>query len=435
LPLGAVLLALPLAGLAILLAAPEADVHWQHQPSHFWLVLLTAGLNAALAYATGAAARRRGDRRVHLVSLGFLAASGFLALHALATPQVLLDKPNLGFVVATPIGLLLAGALAALSALDRELVPPRVLELGIVLGLAAWLVASLTVFPDLADASIPDRLSFPLVALSAVGTALYALAVVRYWRLWRTRRSGLLLAFAVAFVLLAEAMVAVAVGRSWQASWWEWHVLMLVAFGLIAWAAHREWHEERFSPLYGEETAAGTQELSVLFADLQGFTAFSEAHDAQEVGRMLNALFDSALPPIERHGGEIDRLIGDAVFARFTGDDHAERAARAALGLQKATATVAEAQPGWPRFRAGVNTGEASVGVLGSGSGRTYGAIGDTVNVGSRIEGLAPAGGVAISAETASRLVGAETQPLGEVTVKGHAAPVEVLLLLKLPGS
>ena len=80
-------------------------------------------------------------------------------------------------------------------------------------------------------------------------------------------------------------MIAVAVGRSWHASWWEWHVLMLVAFGLIAWAAHREWHEERFSPLYGDETAAGTQELSVLFADLQGFTAFSEAHEADEVGR------------------------------------------------------------------------------------------------------------------------------------------------------
>ena len=85
------LLALPLVGLAILLAAPETDVHWEHHPSHFWLVLITAALNAVLAYATGVAARRRGDRRVHLVSLSFLAASGFLALHALATPGVLLD--------------------------------------------------------------------------------------------------------------------------------------------------------------------------------------------------------------------------------------------------------------------------------------------------------------------------------------------------------
>ena len=431
----AALLAAPLVGLAILLAAPDADVHWQHQPSHFWLVLVTAGLNAALAYATGAAARRRRDRRVHLVSIGFLAASGFLALHALATPQVLLDKPNLGFVIATPVGLLLASGFAALSALDRELVRPRLLEVGVLIGLAAWLVASLAWFPDLDDVQIPERLSFPLVALATVASVLYAFAVVRYVQLWRKRRSGLLLAFTVAFVLLAEAMIAVAVGRSWQASWWEWHVLMLAAFVLIAWAAHREWHEERFSPLYGDETATGTQELSVLFADLQGFTAFSEVHEADEVGRMLNTLFESAIPEIERQAGEIDRLIGDAVFARFTGDDHAERAARAALGLQKATATVAQAHPDWPRFRAGVNTGEASVGVLGSGTGRTYSTVGDAVNVASRIEGLAPAGGVAMSAATAARLLGAQTEPLGTVSVKGHAQPVEILLLVKLPGS
>lgn len=410
-------------------------MHWQHQPSHFWLVLVTAGLNAALAYATGAAARRRGDRRVYLVSLGFLAASGFLALHALATPQVLLDKPNLGFVIATPIGLALASVFAALSALDRELIRPRLLEIGLLVAMAAWLVASLAVFPDLDDVTIPDRLSLPLVALAAIGSVLYCFAVFRYAQFWRKRRSGLLLAFAVAFVLLAEAMIAVAVGRSWHASWWEWHVLMLVAFGLIAWAAHREWHEERFSPLYGDETAAGTQELSVLFADLQGFTAFSETQEADEISRVLNTLFDSAIPAIERQGGEIDRLIGDAVFARFTGDDHAERAARAALGLQKATADVAQEHPTWPRFRAGVNTGEASVGVLGSGSGRTYSTIGDTVNLASRIEGLAPAGGVAISAATAAKLLGAQTEPLGTVSVKGRAQPAEVLLLVKLPGS
>ena len=419
----AALLALPLVGLAILLAAPDADVHWQHQPSHFWLVLVTAGLNAALAYATGAAARRRRDRRVYLVSIGFLAASGFLALHALATPQVLLDKPNLGFVIATPIGLLLAGGArsalgarprARAAAAARGRAPDRARRLaGRLAGAVprsrgAWRSRS-----GSRSRSSPSRRS---------ARGLYAFAVVRYVQLWRKRRSGLLLAFTVAFVLLAEAMIAVAVGRSWQASWWEWHVLMLVAFGLIAWAAHREWHEERFSPLYGDETATGTQELSVLFADLQGFTAFSETHEVDEVGRMLNTLFESAIPEIERQAGEIDRLIGDAVFARFTGDDHAERAARAALGLQKATATVGQEHPGWPRFRAGVNTGEASVGVLGSGSGRTYSTIGDAVNVASRIEGLAPAGGVAISAATAAMLLGAQTEPIGTVSVKGHAA-------------
>ena len=97
------------------------------------------------------------------------------------------------------------------------------------------------------------------------------------------------------------------------------------------------------------------------------------------------------------------------------------------------TGRLAAEHPGWPRFRAGLNTGEASVGVLGTGSGRTYSAIGDTVNLGSRIEGLAPAGGIAISAETASQLWGAETEPLDTVQVKGREEPVEVLLLRRLP--
>ena len=148
---------------------------------------------------------------------------------------------------------------------------------------------------------------------------------------------------------------------------------------------------------------------------------------------MLNMFFDAAIPAVEEHGGEIDRLIGDAVFATFQGDDHPERAARAALALQAAVAPLAAEHPDWPRFRAGVHTGEASVGVLGTGSGRTYSVVGDTVNLGSRIEGLAPAGGVAISAETARVLSGAKTEPLGTITVKGRAEPVEVLLLVSLP--
>ncbi len=423
-------LALPLVGLAILLAAPDADVHWQHQPSHFWLVLLTAGLNAVLAYATGVAARKRGDRRVHLVSLSFLAASGFLALHALATPGVLLDRPNLGFVIATPVGLVLAGALAALSAVDGEPVRPKLIERALLVLLVAWAVAALALFPEVDDSVVPERLSFPIVALSIVGVAFYAYAVAHYLALYRERRSRLVLGFTVAFVLLAEAMVAVALGRNWQASWWEWHVLMLLAFGVIAAVAHREGSEERFGRLYLDRDA---QPVTVLFADLQGFTSFSEQHDATAVSRMLDRLFAAAIPPIERHGGKVDRLIGDAVFATFEGEGHAERAARAALALQEEAGALAAEHPEWPRFRAGLNTGEASVGVLGTGSGRTYSAIGDAVNLGSRIEGLAPAGGVAISAETASQLWGAETEPLGTVHLRGREEPVEVLLLRRVP--
>ena len=423
------LLSLPLVGLAVLLSAPETDVHWEHHPSHFWLVLITAALNAVLAYATGVAARRRGDRRVHLVSLSFLAASGFLALHALATPGVLLEKPNLGFVIATPVGLVLASVFAVLSAIDSEPVRPKYLERALLVLLALWAIVCLSFFPDVDDSVVPERGSLPMVALSVVGVACYAYAVVRYLDLYRQRRSRLVLGFTVAFVLLAEAMVAVALGRNWQASWWEWHLLMLLAFAVIAVMAHQEGSEERFGRLYVDRDA---RPVTVLFADLMGFTGYSERHDPATVSRMLDTLFGVAIPAIERYGGRVDRLIGDAVFATFEDDDHAERAARAALELQEDTGALA-AQHDWPRFRAGLNTGAASVGVLGTGSGRTYSAIGDTVNLGSRIEGLAPAGGVAISAETARALSGAETEPLDTTQVKGREEPVEVLLLKSLP--
>ncbi len=425
----AALLAAPVVGLAVLLAAPESDVHWEHHPSHFWLVLLTAALNAMLAYATGVAARRRRDRRVHLVSLAFLAAAGFLALHALATPGVLLDKPNLGFAIATPVGLVVAGARAALSALETEPVRPKLLENALLATLAVWAVASLTVLPDVPDEAVPERLSLPLVVLSAAGVLLYAFALARYLALWARHGSELVLGFALAFVLLAEAMVAVALGRNWQASWWEWHVLMLAAFALIAFMAHREGPAERFGRLYGERP---DERVTVLFADLAGFTAWSEQHEPAEVSAMLDTIFGAVIPAVERHGGVVDRLIGDAVFATFFGDACEARAARAALELQRESAALLERNPGWPRFRAGLHAGEASLGVVGAGTGRTYSAVGDTVNLGSRIEALAPPGGVAVSAAVATALRDARTEPLGTVTVKGRVEPVEVLLLRDL---
>jgi adenylate cyclase len=112
------LLALPLLGLWLLLADPRLDVSWEHHPAHFWLVLTAALTNVALAVVTSDAARLRADARLFLVSLTFLASAGFLGLHALATPGVLLESPNKGFVIATPIGLLLGASFAAASSLE-----------------------------------------------------------------------------------------------------------------------------------------------------------------------------------------------------------------------------------------------------------------------------------------------------------------------------
>jgi class 3 adenylate cyclase len=271
-----------------------------------------------------------------------------------------------------------------------------------------------------------------------VGFALYAVAVVRYLRLPRHPASAaLVIAMASAFVLLAEAELAVAIGRNWHATWWEWHLLMLVAFIVVAVTAQRQWHEERFAGLYLQETAKGTRDISVLFADLQGFTTFSEHHEPHEVSTMLNEYFGVAIPPVvEQYGGQVDRLVGDALMVTFNtqGDqpDHPERAARAALAIQQVTGEVAAEHPQWPRFRVGVNTGEAAVGLLGTAGGRTFTVIGDAVNLAARLEGAASVGEVLIGAETARRLPTAHTEALGPVQVKGKAESVEVYRLVDL---
>ncbi|HEU5143885.1 MAG TPA: adenylate/guanylate cyclase domain-containing protein [Dermatophilaceae bacterium] len=441
-------LALPLLGLALLQTNPSWNATWEHHPTHFWLVLLAALLSAATAYGTGQAASRRGDARVMLVSLAFLSAASFLGLHALATPQVLLETANPGFNLATPVGIAIGSLFAAASIGDvegaravRAMQLARRLRIVLLVALAAWAVVSLLRLPPLDQGPGPERTSGPMVVLAVGSTLLYAWSAIAYLRLWRRRRSraGLMpLAMAAAFVLLAEAMVAISLAPNWHLSWWEWHVLMLLAFVLVAWGAQRQWHEERFSALYLDETISGTREMTILFADLKGFTTFSENHESSQVTAMLNAYFDVAVPAVvRRHGGEVDRIIGDALMVTFNrrGDqpDHAARAALAALDLQEETGRVAEAHPGWPRFRVGINSGPVSLSLLGSTGGRTHTVIGDVVNVASRLEGQAPVGGVALSAATLALLPGAQVEPLGSLELKGRAEPVEAFALVSLP--
>jgi adenylate cyclase len=505
------LLALPLAALVLLVAWPQLDAAWENHPAHFWLVLLAALVNVALAIATSQVVRR--DARLVLVSLAFLVSAGFLALHALATPGVLLAGPNRGFVIATPVGLFLAALFAALSSLELgprqayEIVRRRRALFGAVVALlAVWAVFSVAGLPPLDGPIDAEAASGPLRALAAAGVLLYAAASIRYLVLYRRRRSLVPLAIVTAFVLLAEAMLAIAFAQNWRLTWWEWHVLMLAAFGFVAAGAWVAYKREAslagaFTAIYlegtlarldrryadalgqlvaerpardvGEELGLGnealaaltdtadwvrelqryvsphvaakgrfphdaTRTVTVLFADLQGFTSFSERAAPHEVVEMLNAYFDVAVAILRDEDATIDKFVGDAVMAEFNAlveqPDHALRAVRAGLALQHEAGKLSQEHPGWPRFRVGVNTGTARVGVVGTLEQRSVTVIGDAVNVAARLEERAQPGHVVISRATHELLPDATVvEPLGAVELKGRRAPVEAFVVLALP--
>ena len=371
-------------------------------------------------------------------------SAGFLALHALATPGVLLDAPNAGFVVATPVGLLLASVFAAASSI--ELRPSasaalvrnsRLAVSALLAAMGAWAAVSLASVGPLDDPLAAEEADGWLLGLAVPGIALYAVAAARYASLYRRRPARMLLGVITAFALLAEAMLAIAVARNWHASWWEWHLLMLAAFGIVAASARREWREERFSDLYLESTAGAVREVSVLFADLQGYTSFSDATGPQATAEVVNAYAEKAVPLVRAEHGEPEKLMGDALMATFNtrGDqpDHAVRAVRAALAIQRAAAELARQHPEWPRLRVGVNSGSARVGVVGTAGKREYTALGDAVNLASRLEGVAQAGQVVVGAETYRALPdGTSVEQLRAVQVKVKEAPVEAYVVLAL---
>ena len=177
--------------------------------------------------------------------------------------------------------------------------------------------------------------------------------------------------------------------------------------------------------------------MSVLFADLEGFTAFSERAEPARVIEMLNDYWARAVPAVAEEGGMVERFAGDAVMVVFNGavdqPDHALRAARAALGLQRATEAVAAERADWPRFRAGVNTGPAVIGNVGSREQRSFTAIGDTTNLAARLQATARPGQVVIGGATRDALGEvAIVEALGRLDLKGKRQPVEAFLLVQL---
>jgi len=434
-----VVLTLPIALVVLLRGTPRIDERWEDTATHFWLVFAAGAISAALAVAVSESGRRRRDARLLLIGLAFLFSAGFLALHALATPTVILDGKNAGFVLATPVGLVGAGVLAAASAFEyrletslRVVRASRFLLLLVLAVIVGWGVVSLTGARPLHDAIKPSDLNAPLGVVATFGVLFYAFAAFAYFRVWWRRRSRLAFSVGFAFALLAEALVVVVVAlpTSWQLSWWEWHALMVVGFAAIAAAAAAEWREERFSGLYLEETIAGRREVTVLFADLAGFTPFSESHRPEEVHAMIVAYFSELTPLIANDfEGEVQDFVGDQIFAIFnkSGDqpDHAERAVRTGLAMQRKAEEVRAAHPEWPRFRVGINTGPVLAGVVGEHGHRIHGVFGDTVNTGARLQGKAPVGGVLVGAATFARLpAGAETEQVPALELKGKTEPL-----------
>jgi class 3 adenylate cyclase/tetratricopeptide (TPR) repeat protein len=171
--------------------------------------------------------------------------------------------------------------------------------------------------------------------------------------------------------------------------------------------------------------------VTVLFCDLVGFTARSDRADPEDVRAILRPFHALARAEIERHGGTLDKFIGDAAMGVFGSpvahEDDPERAVRAALGIAAGIPGLAEERWGEPfDVRIGLNTGEAVV-TLSAGVQEGEAVAGDVVNTASRLQSAAPVGGVLVGESTylATRDV-VEYRQLEPVSAKGKAEPLRV---------
>jgi adenylate cyclase len=183
-------------------------------------------------------------------------------------------------------------------------------------------------------------------------------------------------------------------------------------------------------------------EVTVMFADLPSFTELTERL-GPDVEPYLTSFLSLAVAAIHAEGGTVDKFIGDEVMAVWNAPndvpDHAYRACRAALAIRAAMHALPAISPRQEeiRVRIGINTGTALVGNIGSKERLSYTVIGDTVNLASRLVGVAKERGVEIVASdmTIAQTGGAlPARSLGEVTVRGKSVPVGIHTLAELPG-
>lgn len=174
------------------------------------------------------------------------------------------------------------------------------------------------------------------------------------------------------------------------------------------------------------------RQVTILFADVSGFTALSETMDAEEVGDLLNELWLRLDRAVTTWGGRVDKHIGDAIMAVWstgaTQEDDPERAVRAALALQDEVQRFATEGHPPIRMHIGINTGQVLIGAVGTTHEMTV--MGDAVNVASRLEGAAPRGGILMTHDTYRHVRGVfDVEPQPPLTVKGKSKPLLTYLV------
>jgi adenylate cyclase len=171
-------------------------------------------------------------------------------------------------------------------------------------------------------------------------------------------------------------------------------------------------------------------DVSILFCDVRDFTRFAAEADAQEVVSRLIARFETVVPVIARHGGHVDKFVGDGLLAVFGAPesypDHADRAVRCAVEMAE---VVNHGDSGLLPIGLGVNSGRVVAGSIGGGGRLNCSVIGDAVNVASRVESVTRESGddvlfTSTTRELLSRTI--EVSPRGSYELRGREEPVEL---------
>ncbi|MDE3074991.1 MAG: adenylate/guanylate cyclase domain-containing protein [Chloroflexota bacterium] len=468
------LVVIPLSIIFWLMRYPASDPTPSVAFAHLVIVTNVSFLALIVAVLVARSALEQRAFRVLFLALGFLSMAGFFSVHALATPDVLLPSGGLTVVGGTYRQQHGAASVLGISAFLSLLIPAlffaaRYLPLSwkaaatvagrprmLVLLLAALLVLYAALGLGLPDvlANLPLLNSpYPYLAAS-VTIALLLFSAWQQGREYLVSRHPMQAALAAAFLLLADAQVAMVVTAVWSLAWWGYHVLMLTAVVSALWALFVELDRrrgfERFvSPAVIERIMSGDalrlggerRTVTILFADLRGSTALADKLPADKLVAVLNSYVGAMADCVFECGGLLDKYLGDglmAIYGILPDPSHgAAPALRTALAIRRAVRQINDERAARNEptvgFGVGMHTGEVVLGAVGVPRRSDYTAIGDTVNTASRLESLCKEYHVdsVVSADAVKMLDrdAWNLRHLGATPIRGKVNPVDVFTI------